>query len=256
MERQGVIAPLLVTAAVAGLAGAPLGATLLPAWPLTGAATVFWGPAVLALVRAGPGLRLGRYLAHGVTALVPVTVVGGLALALRDSSGARSVHFFVEDVLWGGAVLFFVGMAGLGLASLPLVAAQSGFWRYGVRGQLRLLAAAVVVGMLAYIWLPTTENLGILVALVITGAVGGILAGSWWSLILLPLSLFAGFRLWWTQHPPEYPPHELPTTAEMIVIWTLSCGAVSAGATLGTLLATVTGLKLSPRWHRDLARRH
>jgi hypothetical protein len=253
VRQRGDGPSLLFTAALAIVDGAVVGATLPASWHLTRIVLAIVGPALLAAAATAPRYRLGRLVAHGLIAVTGIALAAGVALALRDSSGTRYPHLFLENILWNGSGAFFLGMVGLALATLPLAAAQSGFWRYAARDQLRLLAAVVAVGLLTYVWLPTTKNQGILIALAITGAVGGLLAGSWWALGLLPLSMLAGFWLWQTRHPPEYPPHEPLTAAGLAIIWAICCGAVSAGAALGTLLATLAESTLS-RGRRRLVR--
>jgi hypothetical protein len=126
------------------VAGAALGATLLPFWPpllvaalVLGAGLAAWvDPRIgLAVVLASPVFPLGN-LAEGAALAYGALALGVLALSWRD---ARSALLFVAGPL----------LAPLGLLALvPLLAQRAnGIVRRAVQGALAVLAAALTSGI-------------------------------------------------------------------------------------------------------------
>ena len=62
---------------------------------------------------------------------------------------------------------------------------------------IRVVAGVALIGLLAYTWIPedaTGYEVG--VALTVTGFIGGLLIGSWWSLGIVPATILATTWLW------------------------------------------------------------
>ena len=150
------------------------------------------GPAALALALAAPRFSPTVYVTNGLTASLAAALVSGVVLALQDSSGTQYPRLFFENILWNGSVVLFLGMAGVAAVGVPVALHQRPPWRLQPRVWRRLAVGVLTACLLGYIWLPTTDNQGTLVGMVIVGLVGGRISGSWWSLPLTPLTLCGG----------------------------------------------------------------
>ncbi len=106
----------------------------------------------------------------------------------------------------------------------------------------RIVAGVAAVALLAYVWLPRTQNAGLFLAIVSTGLTGGLLMGSWWSLALVPATAIVTGMLQSRIACPDCPPGREPP---ILVATLLAVSFYDLGAAAGTL-----GAKFATRARR------
>ncbi len=96
----------------------------------------------------------------------------------------------------------------------------------------RMVVALAAVALLTYVWLevPGRHGYVVFLAVVLLGLVGGLLMGSWWSLVLVPATMRAAG---WLHGRIECP--DCPSGEANLILTGLFYGLAMLGAAAGTL---------------------
>ena len=99
----------------------------------------------------------------------------------------------------------------------------------------RAVSGAVAAGLLAHVWLTRAANAELLVAIATVGSVGGVVMGSWWSVLAVPTAMYAGFELWHIIECGSCPRWSRDDSLGTLAVWNvIMCSIVALGAAVGT----------------------
>ncbi len=101
----------------------------------------------------------------------------------------------------------------------------------------RMVVALAAVALLTYVWLevPGRQGYVVFLAVVLLGLVGGLLMGSWWSLVLVPVTMRAAGWLHGRIECPDCPSGEAQGPVGILILGGLFYGLAMLGAAVGTL---------------------